>query len=322
MDSRMTGSALKNLHMFQALCGKKTDMSHVVLATSMWDNLNSGEDHNVGVARETELRSSYWADMLDCGSQMFWHDNSRGSALPIIQREMVVEKCTLDKTLAGEQLLQGLLAERAKHERDLAAAKRSHEQAMQDGSEKMMATLAKREREYQKKLDQLDRDREECMQVLQQDYAKLQQDQQKKWQRAVEDLKRKKQQLEEMDRQEKSQVQALKTMQEMFDAKMDEMQRDRDQREAARDAKAQQQRDLNQMQIAALEAMVGKYEKDAADLDARKNRPVVLSVIQALAGAGVLAASFKSGSTALMASGTGLLTSAASNFNSSEQLHI
>jgi NAD/NADP transhydrogenase beta subunit len=64
----------------------------------------------------------------------------------------------------------------------------------------------------------------------------------------------------------------------------------------------------------AVDARIVQYEKDATDVAARKNVPAVVSAIQALTGVGALAVGFKSGNTAMMASGTGLLTSAASTF--------
>ncbi|RSL54555.1 hypothetical protein CEP53_007415 [Fusarium sp. AF-6] len=228
-----------------------------------------------------------------------------------IQHEMLIEERPLNKTRAGEELLKDLLAERAKHENNLADVGKSHEEAMRSCSEKMAALLAKKEREHREKLEQLDRDREVRMKTLERDYAKMHQDQQLKWQRAVEDLERKEKELEEKARKDKAQMQTLESMQGIFDAKIKEMQRDREKRDADRVPKAKQQRDLNQLRITALEARITQYERDLAS---RKNRSVVMSVIQALAGVGALAVGFKSGSMAMMASGTGLLISAASTF--------
>lgn len=81
-DNRLGGSALRNLNMFQALCGD-VDMSHVVLATSMWDTLQDDKSRERAVELETDLRANYWADMLDFGSHTFRHDNTRESALKI-----------------------------------------------------------------------------------------------------------------------------------------------------------------------------------------------------------------------------------------------
>ncbi|KAH6886759.1 P-loop containing nucleoside triphosphate hydrolase protein, partial [Thelonectria olida] len=141
-DTKMGGSALRNLNMFQALCGE-TGMSHVVLATTMWDKLQSVEAFEEGERKEAELRSDYWADMLKFGSQTFRHNNTRDCALRIInhilslsgkavlkiQREMIDDKCRLDQTQAGQQLQKELLEQNAKHERQLQQAQQYHEAA-------------------------------------------------------------------------------------------------------------------------------------------------------------------------------------------------
>ncbi|RSL66520.1 hypothetical protein CEP54_003729 [Fusarium duplospermum] len=112
------------------------------------------------------------------------------------------------------------------------------------------------------------------MQALERDYAKMQQDEQLKWQRAIEDHRRKERELEEKAKQEKAQVQALKIMQDIFEAKIEERQRDCEKRDADREAEVKRERDLNQQQIAALEARITQYEND---LTSRKNRPAVIS---------------------------------------------
>lgn len=59
---RMTGSALKNLHMFVRLCGEKS-LRNVMLVTTKWDkaDLRSAENH------EGELTERFWADMIRLG---------------------------------------------------------------------------------------------------------------------------------------------------------------------------------------------------------------------------------------------------------------
>ena len=50
----MQGSVLKNLEMFQALCGD-SGLSNVVLATTMWDWASTPEELSKAEAREEEL---------------------------------------------------------------------------------------------------------------------------------------------------------------------------------------------------------------------------------------------------------------------------
>jgi hypothetical protein len=61
-DNRMARSPLKNLRMFQELCGKKA-LQNVVLVTTMWDEVNEA----VGVQMEKELKDKYWK-VIDRGS--------------------------------------------------------------------------------------------------------------------------------------------------------------------------------------------------------------------------------------------------------------
>ncbi|KAM0430071.1 hypothetical protein ACHAPT_006077 [Fusarium lateritium] len=174
-------------------------------------------------------------------------------------------------------------------QQDPRAAEKSHGEAMQNDNEKMAAILAKQERKHKEKLDRLDRDKEKRMQALEQDYEKLQ----------------------PRHRGPRKEGDGAGGKGEAIKVSGASPQGHRD---ADREAKAQQQREVNRLQIVTLLARIPQRKRDAPDLAARKNMPAVASVIQALAGVGALAAGFKSGSTTLMASGTGLLTNAASTF--------
>ncbi|KAJ8118978.1 hypothetical protein ONZ43_g3888 [Nemania bipapillata] len=56
-DNRMSGNALRNLKMFQNLCGQ-TALPNVILATTMWEKVSEAE----GVRLETLLKNKeqYW----------------------------------------------------------------------------------------------------------------------------------------------------------------------------------------------------------------------------------------------------------------------
>lgn len=55
IDTRMMGSARRNLLMFAELCGPNC-FRHVVLATTMWSIV----DVKIGEAREKELVNTFW----------------------------------------------------------------------------------------------------------------------------------------------------------------------------------------------------------------------------------------------------------------------
>ncbi|KAL4062053.1 P-loop containing nucleoside triphosphate hydrolase protein [Scleroderma yunnanense] len=123
-DNRMAGTPLKNLRVFQKLCGNKA-MSRVVLVTTMWDEI----EPEIGQERLKELTGSYWRTMIAKGSQTFEHQNHRESAerlLEIVvrdkgdrervalQQEIADLKMKIPETGAGQELCSSLeqLAER------------------------------------------------------------------------------------------------------------------------------------------------------------------------------------------------------------------
>jgi hypothetical protein len=118
----MKGSALRNLVMFQRLCGKDA-FHNVILATTKWEDVAA---HGVGEARETQLRTreGWWGGgMLQLGSRCYRHRNTRESAMTLlglildhsgasvplkIQMEMVDDKKSLIQTSAGQSSTRAL----------------------------------------------------------------------------------------------------------------------------------------------------------------------------------------------------------------------
>lgn len=74
-DNRMAGTPLKNLNMFQELCGKKI-MSNVTMMTTMWDETPKNEAER----REGELRTYYLKEFLRLGAKLARFENSVDSA--------------------------------------------------------------------------------------------------------------------------------------------------------------------------------------------------------------------------------------------------
>lgn len=118
----MAGTPLRNLAVFQDLCGND-NLKNVVLVTTMWDEV---EDQSVGSKREQELLSSFWKGMIGFGSRNCRYEGTRESAWEIIdlldlegsrrrptplqiQREMVDRKLPLHETTAAKTLLRSLV---------------------------------------------------------------------------------------------------------------------------------------------------------------------------------------------------------------------
>ncbi|KAG6842249.1 hypothetical protein C0991_000219 [Blastosporella zonata] len=112
-DVRMRGTPLRNLTMFEALCGKDA-LQNVVLTTTLWDEVDSG----VGVSREGQLQRDFWAPLMGEGCRTARFSNTFQSAWKVIglfdinaprpllvQREMVDEKKDLKATSAFKALV-------------------------------------------------------------------------------------------------------------------------------------------------------------------------------------------------------------------------
>lgn len=123
-DNRMQGSANKNLDLFKKLVGEDA-LSNVVLATTMWGNVNDMGKANV---RDSELREEYWGDMRRKGSTTTRFDGTRASAQGIVsqllgkksvvlkmQEQLVDQKMALNRTAAGASIEPGIYDEEAQY---------------------------------------------------------------------------------------------------------------------------------------------------------------------------------------------------------------
>lgn len=112
-DTRMKGSALKNLNMFQNLVGKR-NLRNCVLVTTKWSEV-APED---GRRREAQLihdRKLGWRDMISNGATITRFDGTHESAihilhsiagldgiLPRLTQELVVDGKQIKDTQAGK----------------------------------------------------------------------------------------------------------------------------------------------------------------------------------------------------------------------------
>ncbi|KAF5691948.1 hypothetical protein FDENT_3151 [Fusarium denticulatum] len=160
-DVRMQGSAKKNLVTFKELCGEDA-LKKVVLASTMWDKVPAEK----ATKREQELKDTpeFWGWMLSKGSSIHRYNNTAESARKIIlslaghnapiatdlQKQMVDEGKSLDKTSAGQGLKSELLKERQDLQALIKEAQKEHdvdtEEALQEESDRY-AVLIKRAEE-------------------------------------------------------------------------------------------------------------------------------------------------------------------------------
>ncbi|KAL0948440.1 hypothetical protein HGRIS_011016 [Hohenbuehelia grisea] len=112
-DNRMAATPLKNVRMFEKLCGEDA-LSKVILTTTMWDEV----DEELGEHREQELRTHFWDAFISQGSTTKRFKNTPESAWGIVagfleasnqrfatelQQELVDLQKDLPDTRAGQE---------------------------------------------------------------------------------------------------------------------------------------------------------------------------------------------------------------------------
>lgn len=173
-DLRMSGSALKNVHVFEKLCGVQS-FPYAVLATTMWGLIEQNEGgFAIGVAREKALaeKDEFWGVMMKNGSRVIRHTGDAQSARDIIsylvnkqasvvldiQRQMVDENRTLDETSAGQYIQKELFEARKRHEKELAELQESLKEAMNGRDQDLISELSEQRQERLALISQTDSD--------------------------------------------------------------------------------------------------------------------------------------------------------------------
>ncbi|KAI4644074.1 uncharacterized protein J4E78_009657 [Alternaria triticimaculans] len=187
-DVRVGGSGIKNIKMFQKLCGDGP-LSSVVLATTMWDMASP----NAAIDRERELKEQpqLWKRMIDHGSCVFRHDKGKSSALKIIkylmkrkkpvtldiQREMVDQNLELVDTGAGGALASSVETLIKHYEKKLKELEQDLKEARAQSNKEDREILEAAQKQYQ---DNLAKQQQE-MQNLQVSAAQLIEDTKKRF---------------------------------------------------------------------------------------------------------------------------------------------
>uniref|UniRef100_A0A4E9D681 G domain-containing protein n=1 Tax=Gibberella zeae TaxID=5518 RepID=A0A4E9D681_GIBZA len=168
-DNRVSGSALKNLSMFNKLCGESA-FGNVVLCTSMWNNLGTVLPE-IGNEREQELiaTSSFWGAMHAGGSQVArWQGtkesaeavvdkiikihNESGKAMLKIQEELVDGGMSLDETGAGREVQREILEAKAELKKRITQLQKAQEEMIQQSNETLARELASQRKVFEERL--------------------------------------------------------------------------------------------------------------------------------------------------------------------------
>ena len=168
-DPRFGGQCSRNLRIFRELCGPAA-YKNVVVLTTFWDQVPT---HEVGVRREEQLKSNFFAKLVEGGAQFMRHDRTVESTrkvlrhiLPIsptitqIQTEIRKEGKSLMETAAGslcskeeEQVITRYKMEITDLAAEMATVKESNKAARQEIERELAELrnlLAIRERERER----------------------------------------------------------------------------------------------------------------------------------------------------------------------------
>ncbi|KAG0641240.1 hypothetical protein HOY80DRAFT_999485 [Tuber brumale] len=149
--SRMGGSALKNLRMFQSLCGQEF-LKNVFLTTTQWSNVDPAE----GGVRENSLRNGdFWGGLVDRGATIQRFHGTRESGLELIrglmpnerklldiQDQMVNQRLTLLEANAGKCINEELIAQEKRYKVEMESLKRAFEAAIKERDNEIKEILS------------------------------------------------------------------------------------------------------------------------------------------------------------------------------------
>lgn len=208
IDPKMQGSARRNLHMFQKLCGRDC-LSNVILATTMWGLVPPAD----GERRERELieTEDFWGYMYKHGSLILRHTGDRASAMAIlnqviqrrkkltleIQYEMNIEGRDLDHTKAGRQLNEDIMKEREKHKQEMLELEESMREALRERDEAAANHYAELQRELQEKINEGNKAQES----LKIDLERLQKEREAEFKKIQDQLVEKAKRLDQMNQE-------------------------------------------------------------------------------------------------------------------------
>ena len=173
-DLRYAGSSVRTLEIFKKIC-RETALKNVLLVSTRWNEL----DEAVGAAREKRLRDDFWAFMLSNGSTMARFHGDRDSAIGIasqlisrqsiileLQRELVEEGKTLERTLAGAFVYEDVSEMRARYEQELRDLE-SLVQTLQTNDRTMRMNVQNDKMRHQEWLQKYKKTKIDCMGILQ-----------------------------------------------------------------------------------------------------------------------------------------------------------
>lgn len=324
-DNRMGGASLRNLKIFQKLCGQAA-YRNVVLTTTMWDTLqSSGDMLREGESNERQLLSDeeWWGAMTRHGCRVAKHAGQVASARKIIgqfisnrnprlilaiQEEMVDRRLALEDTAAGLEAGVRIRATEKKKQSELNAVQEDMQEALRSDDKSAVATLQSQKLKLQNELEAA----RQAQQVLKVDFDHLRKEKEEKYQKLFNQAAREREANEKAIRRYEEELQQLKASQQAASEEIMAYQERLEKTENEIRASEQKAVDLKGLtaEKTALEKRIKEFEEQQAAQGAeqqdkkaeleneieqgkrRRKRDFVMPIFQTLAGIGGAIATF------------------------------
>jgi hypothetical protein len=165
IDNRQKGSEIRNLRMFQKICGEN-NFGNVVLGITFWDQ----EEPEVAASKEKELCDTpeFWGDMIARGSRVVRIPHNRREGIKLleeiaknkpvtlcVQDELVEQGLTIFETTAATAILhsQELKAVREEERKLKEAAEKQHHEELERLKRESAAKVEREERMFRQLRD-------------------------------------------------------------------------------------------------------------------------------------------------------------------------
>ncbi|PWW79468.1 hypothetical protein C7212DRAFT_361947 [Tuber magnatum] len=172
--TRMEGSALKNLKVFQKLCGQEF-LGNVFLTTTQWSNVDPAE----GGIRENSLRGwDFWGGLIDEGATLQRFRGTRESGMELIRRlmqkdqkpldiqdQIVNKHMTLLETAAGKFINEELIAQEERHKEEIEFLERERQEAINERDNEIREILAAEQARFQKNLERVSAEKKSLVEL-------------------------------------------------------------------------------------------------------------------------------------------------------------
>ena len=317
----MSGSSLRNLQIFQKLCGESA-YPHVALTTTMWDAL---QDSKKGAVNQDELLScnEWWGDMARRQSYVARHDGQVSTAESIIehlishrdpnlvlaiQDEMVLRKKSLEDTAAGLEASRLIRAVQDKKRSELGTVQEDIQVARRARNDSAVKLLESQESELRSELEKA----KQAQQTLKINCDRLVKEGEERYRKLLLDGDRERQESEAAVKRYEEELQQLKASQQAASKETKMYQERLAKTENEIRASEQKAMDLKGLtaEKTALEKRIQELEEQQASQGAeqqdkkaeleneieqgkrRRKRDFVMPIFQTLAGIGGAIATF------------------------------